>query len=1172
MQEGKAVLARGTKVALSDRFGKRQGRILISGVQALVRLTILQAERDKAAGLRTAGFVSGYRGSPLGTLDAAFERAGKLPQENGIVVKPAVNEDMAATAVAGSQQLERSPGAKVDGVFALWYGKGPGLDRAADAIRHGNYQGASPHGGVVLAVGDDHIAKSSSIICYSDETVASLQVPLLCPSDPNEIVVYGLHGFAMSRLTGSWVALKIPTDLADGTRTVPADERDTPIILPEIESPAMGLHNRWPETPGEQEIRQQNYRLPAIQAYMRANALDRVVLRADGARIGIIAAGKSWLDLREALLLLGLDEAALMRLGVALYKPAMIWPLEPQRLGEFTRGLEELIIVEEKAPLIESQVKAILYGRPGAPGVSGKTRADGTTLFPKTGDLTPELIAAGIGAVLARVSADKTLDAALGDVLGDLETLGAFALPPIARKPFFCSGCPHNRSTTNLPEGSRALAGIGCHGLAAYNQPGTGTFAQMGGEGVHWMGLSPFTDEPHVFVNMGDGTYFHSGLLAIRQAVAAKLNVTYKLLYNDAVAMTGGQRVDGELSVARLIDQVRAEGVGTIVVCTDDPARYPARSEVRAGADRIEHRDALGRVQAELRATPGVSVIVYEQICATEKRRLRKRGRLPEPDMRVMINDRVCEDCGDCSAVSNCLSIEPVDTEFGTGRRINQSSCNTDYSCLNGFCPSFVTVSGGKIRKPDIADALHDTQLPLPATDAAAMERQRVLVAGIGGTGVITTAALLSMAAHVAGHETAVLDQVGMAQKGGAVTSHVHISGSGAPINALRIPVRKADIVIACDEIVGNARDVIAAVDPAHTCVVANADVAISGEFTRNRNARPDAGLLTRRLAGRTGEGRFAAYPFTRLAEGLFGDAIASNMMMIGFACQKGWLPLDMAALGSAIELNGTGAKRNLRAFGWGRQLALNPRAVFKAAGLAEKRPETRDERIGRRAAFLGAYQDQAYADRYLERIQRLRDAEARISASCEVTDAAAQALFRLMACKDEYEVARLYTDGVFAGALSQQFEGPVRLTFHLAPPVLSGRDRQTGHLKKRKFGPWIIPVFRMLARLRGLRGTWLDPFGYTEERRTERALIPEFEAVLDSIAERLTAQNLALAAELAALPSEIRGYGHVKARAIAAYRASLAEKLGDFQDGTPASAGPALPEAKGARYASGRG
>lgn len=1154
-----AAASRRSAVSLSDRFTMREGQILITGVEALVRLMLLQAERDRAAGLKTGAFVSGYRGSPLGTLDVAFARAGGRVGEHGIVVKPAVNEEMGATAVAGTQQLAQSPGAKVDGVFALWYGKGPGLDRAADAIRHGNYQGSAPQGGVVLAVGDDHVAKSSSIVCYSDETVASLQVPLFYPADPNEIVVYGLHGFAMSRHTGSWSALKIITEVADSSRAVAADESDAPVVLPEIAVPPTGLHNRWPETPADQETKQQDYRLPAVHAYVRANALDRTVLKRQGAHVGIVAAGKSWLDVLEAFRLLGLDEVKLAQIGVALYKPALIWPLEPQGLATFAEGLDTLVIVEEKSPFVENQVKSILYGKDSAPAVLGKTDALGVTLFPKTGDLTPERIAAELGSLLHAATGDEALALATRRRREDLGAQAAFAVAPTVRKPFFCSGCPHNRSTV-VPTGSRATAGIGCHGLAAYNRPATATFSQMGGEGVHWMGMSPFTDEGHIFANLGDGTYFHSGIMAIRQAVAARLNITYKLLYNSAVAMTGGQHVDGELSVAQLIDQVRAEGVGTVVLCTDDPDRYPSGHPARRGADRVEHRDDLDQLQQELRATPGVSVIVYEQMCATEKRRLRKRGRLAQPDRRVFINERVCEDCGDCSAVSNCLSVEPVTSAFETKRRINQSSCNMDYSCVNGFCPSFVTVDGGKVRKPEASSRLR--MLPaLPAPDAKPVpgEHQRIVVAGVGGTGVVTISALLSMSAHLAGRETAVLDQVGMAQKGGAVASHIHISDDA--ITALRIPVGQADLVIACDQVVGNARDVIAAVEPGRSHVVANADVSVTGDFTRDPSARPDASLLARRLSQRAGPDRFAAFPFTRLAERLFGDAIASNLMMVGFAYQKGWLELDAEAFDAAVKLNGVGVDGNRAAFVWGRQLAVDPRPVYEATGLSEpqQQPETLDDRIRRRAAFLADYQDRAYADRYLGRIDRVRDAEARVSTETALTEAAAQALFRLMSYKDEYEVARLYTDGEFAKALKDQFEGPVRLSFHLAPPILGRRDKATGHLRKQRFGPWVMPLFRVLSRMKRLRGTRLDPFGYTAERRSERILIREYESILDRLTVELSAENLAAAIELAAMPLSIRGYGHIKERAIANYRNGLALKVENFERDTGLAAHAAI-------------
>ena len=1138
-------------VKLSDKFTRRSGRILITGVQALVRLMLVQADRDAAAGMRTGGFVSGYRGSPLGTLDTAFSQVKKMTDDRGIVVRPAVNEEMAATAVAGTQQIMQTPSAKVDGVFALWYGKGPGLDRASDAIRHGNYQGASQQGGVVLAVGDDHVAKSSSITCYSDEVLAGLQVPLLYPADASEIVEYGLHGFAMSRHTGSWVALKIITEVADSTRTVAAEPLTQPPLLPPISPAPMGLHNRWPESPQEQEIRQIDHRLPAVAAYLRANRLDRVVLKLTNARIGIVSAGKSWLDLLEALRLLGLDDSSAANLGIALYKPAMIWPLEPESLTEFASGLQTIIVVEEKGEFIERQTKSILYGRNGAPAVFGKRGPDGAALLSSTGDLTPEKIAAGIGGLIASITGDDKVLQSGKRAQGLLGAQLKFALPPTLRKPFFCSGCPHNRSTV-VPQGSRATAGIGCHGLAAYNRPQTGSFAQMGGEGIHWMGLSPFTAENHIFANMGDGTYFHSGLLAIRQAVAANLTITYKLLYNSAVAMTGGQSVDGELSVETMVNQLRAEGVRRIVISTEDLARYPSDHPVRRHVDKIEHRDELDALQRSLADTQGVSVILYDQMCATEKRRLRKRGKLEDPQTRVFINELVCEGCGDCSVKSNCLSVEPVETAFGVKRKINQSSCNKDYSCLTGFCPSFVTVEGGKPRRS--AGAARDfdaSSLPVPPF-AHRHTHERVVVAGVGGTGVVTIGALTAMAAHISGRSAGVLDQVGMAQKGGAVVSHIQISDSA--ITALRVPTSEADLVIVCDEIVGNMRDVMAAIAPGKTRVIANSDVSITGDFTQDRNAAPDAALLSRRLAEHAGSDAVVFHPFSQLSDRLFGDSIGSNLMMLGLAWQKGWIAFDLAAFETAIDLNGVAVSMNKAAFAWGRRLAVDVAAVYGAAGLTDLPAESDEEQIERRASFLADYQDKAYAERFRQLIARVGEAEREAGGKTKLKMTAAKALFRLMAYKDEYEVARLYTGQSFRTALDATFEGKVRLSFHMAPPLLSKRDKATGHLRKRRFGAWMMPVFRVIAGGRRLRGTLFDPFGYTSERRNEKRMISDYEKLLDRLVGQLTTRTLDEATNIAAMALEVRGFGHVKHNAMLKYEENLSLALRKFETLSTAS------------------
>lgn len=1135
------------KVNLDDRYTSRFEPVLINGVQSLVRLMLVQAESDAAAGIKTGGFVSGYRGSPLGGLDTAFAGAGDLVRDRGIVVKPAVNEELAATAIAGSQQIEHSPGAKVEGVFSLWYGKGPGLDQASDAIRHGVQQGTSAKGGVVMAVGDDHLSKSSSIVCCSDDMVAGLKVPLFYPADAAEIVEYGLHGFAVSRHTGSWTALKIITEVADATRTISGNELPFEPVLPEVNMPATGLHNQWPDTPLEQERRHVEYRLPAVKAYVRANGLDRIVLKKPGARIGLIAAGKSWLDLREALRLLGLNEERLAALGVALYKPAMIWPLEPEGLAEFTSDLETVFVVEEKGGLIEAQAKAILYNHPDAPAIYGKTDADGRQLMPAVSDLTPEQIAGALGLLIGKVTGDKDV-VQRGNKIGDLLVVQTeLSVAPQLRKPYFCSGCPHNRSTV-LPEGSRALAGIGCHGLAAYNQPSTETFSQMGGEGVGWMGLSPFTDEPHIFANMGDGTYFHSGMMAIRQAAAAKLNITYKLLYNSAVAMTGGQSVDGELSVSQLVDQILAEGVSRVVICADDLTRYPSGDPVRSKVEKVVHRDEFEALQREMRELKGVSVIIYDQICATEKRRLRKRGKYAQPDKRVFINELVCEGCGDCSVKSNCLSVEPVATQFGTKRRINQTTCNTDYSCLDGFCPSFVTVEGGKLRRGSGNGISQFDVSTLPPAPETVTPHQRVIVGGIGGTGVVTIGALISMASHISGRRAGVLDQTGMAQKGGAVISHIHIAEDD--ITALRVPPGEADIVIACDQVVANQRDVIAAISPERTRVLANSDVAITGDFTKNRDAAPDASLLERRLRRQSGDGNFNAHPFTHLAEKLFGNALGANLMMMGYARQKGWLNLDIAALDAALELNGTAIEMNRAAFAWGRRLAVDPDAVYAACGMTDEpeEQETLDEIISRRKDFLQNFQNADYANRYASRLSTVQAAETRVGGDGKLTETAAKALFRLMSYKDEYEVARLFTDGSFTEELRKSFEGTPKISYHMAPPILGRKDKTTGHPRKQRFGMWMSPVLRILAKGRMLRGTFMDPFGYTAERRLERAMIADYEALLERILADLNANNLEEAVKLAGLVLEVRGYGHVKEAAQKRYQSNLPKALEAFE------------------------
>lgn len=1133
--------------SLRDRFVERERAVLITGVQSLVRLMLLQAEADRAAGLNTGGFVSGYRGSPLGTLDTAFAAVADLTEAAGIVVRPAINEELGATAVAGTQQIEATPNPKVDGVFSLWYGKGPGLDRASDAVRHGNVQGTSPLGGVVVAIGDDHVSKSSSITCYSDPVAAALLLPLFYPADAEEVIQFGLHGFALSRLSGSWVALKIVPEVADATFSVSPGAAPMPIERPSVVAPPYGLHNRWPEAPLEQEVRQIDFRLAAVRDYLSVNVLDHVLHRTPASRLGIVAAGKSWNDVREALRLLGLAPADLERLGIALFKPAVIWPLQPS-VASFATGLEQVIVVEEKGAFIEDQLKAALYGAPTSPRIFGKTGPSGRPLFKATGDLNPDIVAECLRQILVE----------RGDLPpeGQRDTADDEALPALigigARRPFFCSGCPHNRSTV-VPEGSRALAGIGCHGLAAYNRPRTGSFAQMGGEGVHWVGLSSFTNEQHVFANMGDGTYFHSGLLAVRQAVSAKVNITYKLLYNSAVAMTGGQAVDGDLSIAQLVRQLRAEGVKTIAIASDDPSKYKFDPLIGTIADRIVHREDLEALQLELREARGVSVLIYDQMCATERRRMRKRGRISEASGRAFINELVCEGCGDCSVKSSCLSVEPTQTPFGVKRRINQSSCNSDLSCLDGFCPSFVRIDGAKPKRASTA-RLAAKVLPDPNT--AARGHERIVVAGIGGTGVVTIGALLATAAHVQGHRAGVLDQVGMAQKGGAVASHIHIVREHyEQVTALRMPAGQADLVIACDEVVANSPDILGSIETGRTYVLANEDVAITSDFLGDRGAVPDSRFLSSRLRRRAGADHFDALPFSKLAERLLGDAIGANLMMVGYAFQRGWLCLDEKALQIAIEANGQAVSMNMAAFSLGRRLACDRDEVCRAAGLIESESEGLEETKARLAAVLVSYQDADYAERFVRRVEMADAADRRAGGEGKFTIAAARSLFKLMAYKDEYEVARLFTNGAFAAALAEQFEAGGRATFYMAPPVFARRDPVTGVPRKRAFGGWMLRVLHVLARMKCLRGTRFDVFGWSEERKIERELRDDFETLLERLTEKLSPANLDWATEVVSLPLEIRGFGYVKLAAVEAYR----QRLNDLLAAEPHAVGETL-------------
>ena len=1180
-------------VDLDDKYTRPRGRVFLTGIQALVRLVLTQRRRDLAAGHDTAGYVSGYRGSPLGGLDQQLWRAKAHLDRHHVVFQPGVNEDIAATACWGTQQAGLDGEGAYDGVFCLWYGKGPGVDRSGDVLRHANLAGTSKLGGVVALLGDDHACESSTTAHHSEYAMVDASIPVLHPAGVQEILDYGLYAIALSRYSGCWAALKCVHDTVEAAASVEIDPERIEIVLPDDPAvPPEGLGIRWPDTPQAQEKRLYERKLEAVKAFCRANRLDRTVWDSDRAWLGVATTGKSYLDVRQAFEDLGIDEAGARRLGVRLYKVAMPFPLEPEGARRFADGLDTIVVVEEKRALIETQLKDVLYAAPDAPRIAGKRDEDGRPLFPSAGRLDSNHIAVELGRrLLARIGdgdADRT---ALAARIAELETILVGADPnpaPMERTPYFCPGCPHNTST-RVPEGSRALAGIGCHYLAQFMDRSTARYTHMGGEGASWIGESRFSKRNHVFQNIGDGTYFHSGLLSIRAAIAADVNVTFKILYNDAVAMTGGQPMDGPLTVPVITRQMQAEGARRIVVVTDEPEKYGARSGLARGT-AVYHRRELDAVQRTFREIAGVTVIVYDQTCAAEKRRRRKRGKYPDPPRRAFINPAVCEGCGDCGVKSNCVAVVPVETEFGRKRAIDQSSCNKDFSCVEGFCPSFVTVHGGRLRK-GAGISREGAPLPaLPEPSLPGLDRPcEIIVTGVGGTGVITIGALLGMAAHLESKGCSVLDQTGLAQKGGAVVSHVRIAARPGDVTTTRIANGAADLVLGCDMVVTAGADTRATMRAGKTAVVVNSHETMTGDFTRDADLLFPAESLMRGIERAAGARQVERVDATRLATTLTGDAIATNLFMLGHAWQKGHIPLMRAAIERAIEINGVAVEMNLAAFDWGRRAAADRAAVERraaqgiAAGVEVAPPmeggpsparspgaapgievapprerETLESLIERRAAFLTDYQDVAYADRYRAFVERVRAAErSRAKGMRGLAEAVARGHFKLLAYKDEYEVARLHCAPEFRRRLEATFEGNWSLEFHLAPPLFARRDPATGEPRKTRYGPWMMRVFAVLARLKGLRGTMLDPFGYTRERRRERALIDRYERAVASLLDGLDHTNHALAVEIAALPERIRGFGHVKAKGIeeAQHReAELLERFGAAADPSAAA------------------
>jgi indolepyruvate ferredoxin oxidoreductase len=1149
-------------ISLDQKYTASSGHVFLTGIQALVRLPMAQIRRDRAMGLNTAGFVSGYRGSPLGGYDQQLFAARKHLEQYNIKFQPGVNEDLAATAIWGSQQLNLSPGAKHDGVVGIWYGKGPGVDRCGDVFRHGNAAGSAKNGGVLCLAGDDHGAKSSTVPHQSDHAFISALMPYLYPSSIHEMIEMGLLGIAMSRYSGCWVGMKVITETVETTAEIDLTDEMTPFVIPaDFEMPPGGLNLRWPDDRFDQDRRLQDYKGFAAIAFARANKVNRVTMDSPNARFGIMASGKSYEDIRQALRELGVTPEVAAKIGLRLYKIGMPWPLEPEGVRQFAVGLEEIFIIEERREIVENQVKQELFNWRDdvRPRIVGKMDEHDKRFLPFAEELSVASLASSLTERLLRLNLNPEVASMLrakADWFNGRMASQMQAVAPISRTPYFCSGCPHNTST-KVPEGSRALAGIGCHFMALWMNRSTETFTHMGGEGVPWVGVAPFTDEKHIFANLGDGTYFHSGILAIRQAIASKTNITYKILYNDAVAMTGGQRHDGDLSPQQITFQLHAEGMREIYLVSENPDSYPP--DTIAPGVKTAHRDDLDTVMKTLREIKGASAIVFVQTCAAEKRRRRKRGTLEDPPRRLYINPAVCEGCGDCSVQSNCISVEPLETELGRKRTINQSSCNKDYSCVKGFCPSFVTIDGGSLRHRAPADLGEIGELPEP-TEKPSLERPyNIAVGGVGGTGVLTIGALLGMAAHIEGKASMILDMSGLAQKGGAVLSHVRLSEHTADVTCSRIVTGTADLVLAADEVVAGAKETISLCESGRTFGVINSHIIPTADFILNR----DFNFQSRKVSSvlETALRKDSAFlDFTKPAEALLGDSIATNMMMLGYAYQKGVLPLSAAAIEQAIEINGVAIKMNTEAFRLGRLAAVNPErlAIMLEGQDAPVVPKTQDfmsldEVIAHRGALLRDYQSERLARRYRKLVGDVRAAASTGGYGDALPRSVAINYAKLLAYKDEYEVARLFTDGKFERELREQFDGDYKISFNLAPPILSRGVDALGRPKKRAFGPSMMKAFRLLAKLRFLRGTPLDIFSYSADRKLERDLIAAYEKDVATVLKLLSPANVEIAIELLSLPDRIRGYGPVKEKAVSDAKARYAQLAADLANPPPA-------------------
>ena len=1124
------------KISLNDKYALDTTRAYMTGIEALVRLPMLQHQRDLERGINTAGFISGYRGSPLGGVDQAMWKAADYLKQHNIKFLPGVNEDLAATAVWGSQQVNLFPGAKYDGVFGMWYGKGPGVDRSMDVIKHANAFGTSKYGGVLAVAGDDHAAKSSTLPHQSEHMFIGASIPVLNPANVQEVLDLGIFGWEMSRYTGAWVALKAITENMDSAISAEIDPARVNITIPEdFQLPADGVHGRWPDTALEQERRLNKFKIYAAREFARVNKLNRIVIDSSHPRLGIITTGKAYLDVMQALEDLGIDERKAGAIGLRVFKVGMSWPLEPVSTHEFANGLQEILVVEEKRSIIEDQLTGQLYNWPvdRRPKVIGEFDEEGRDLLPNISELTPAMVARAIAGRIKRFHLDQTDIDTIEKKLAFYRHKEMVLDSPrvkLDRTPHYCSGCPHSTST-RVPKGSRTLGGIGCHYMGTWEQGDrrAETFTQMGGEGVTWVGQSAFTETKHVFQNLGDGTYFHSGLLAIRQAVASDANITYKILYNDAVAMTGGQPVDGSLSVEQMIMQLRGEGITRIALISDDPGRHKAIRQFQGYS--LDHRDDLISVEKELREIPGTTILIFEQTCAAEKRRRRKKGEMEDPNVRVFINKAVCEGCGDCSIQSNCLSVIPIETELGRKRLIDQSACNKDYSCLKGFCPSFITVTGGNLKKPS-PNLGQDKRpaLPEPRLPEISHQPWNVVVTGIGGTGVLTVTALVAMAAHIEGKGCSTMNQTGLAQKFGSVVSHVRVGLNQQAINAVRIPAGDADLLLGCDLVVAAGDEAMAKVNVERSHAIINAAESVTAEFINNPDTVFPSSAMKQTINEEVGKHKVSFIDASAIATNLLGDSIASNLFLLGYAYQSSLIPVSAAAIEEAIVLNGVAIEFNRAAFNWGRSAKLNLKEVNEIARVVplEKPLQNVADIIEDRANRLTLYQNSSYAKRYRAVCHQVAQKDLAAGAADLLTMAVAKYLFKVMAYKDEYEVARLHTDKRFQMEIDQVFEGDYKINYHLAPPMLTKVDGN-GQPVKRRMPSSMKYALQLLAPFKFLRGSSFDLFGLSADRKLDRKILADFESDIETVIKNVSHHNFKTAIELLNLPEQIRGYGHVR-------------------------------------------